>query len=93
MTFDWAIVNYLIQWLIIPLVGLIWNLVQKVDRLEKDSLRTITIVQEQEKYRIAQREGQDHNIEGLRKSLELVQLRLDDISKILARLQGQQDKN
>ena len=79
MTVEWEVLDKIIQWLIIPLVAVAYNLYQRVNSQEKEILRILTILEERERRRNEDRETELSANKSLKESIDKLSAKLDDI--------------
>ena len=79
MTVEWEVLDKIIQWLIIPLVVVAYNLYQRVNSQEKEILRILTILEERERRRNEDRETELSANKSLKESIDKLSAKLDDI--------------
>ena len=79
MIVEWETLDKIIQWLIIPVVAVAYNLYQRVNSQEKEILRILTILEERERRRNEDRETELSANRSLKESIDKLSSKLDDI--------------
>ena len=79
MILEWETLDKIIQWLIIPVVAVAYNLYQRVNSQEKEILRILTILEERERRRNEDRETELSANKALKESIDKLNTKLDDM--------------
>ena len=79
MIVEWETLDKIIQWLIIPVVAVAYNLYQRVNSQEKEILRILTILEERERRRNEDRETELSANKALKESIDKLNTKLDDM--------------
>lgn len=86
MTLDWQFINALIQWLIIPMVVMIWRGNERINTFERDLLRVVTIIGEQDKARTLVRQHEADAVMRLEAAIAKQATAIDKLNERLDRI-------
>lgn len=89
MSIDWEFARGVLELFILPALVWLWQQDRRIGGAEREILRLLTMLEEREKTRLSLREMETDAIERLQASIESLHQRLDDLGKIIARMQGE----
>lgn len=75
----WMLVDRLMQWLILPAVGVLWAMNGRVSKQEKEILRILTILEERNHRRDEDREDTSKIFARLYEAIESLSTKIDKI--------------
>lgn len=79
MMVDWDTLDKIVQWLILPIIAIAYNLYQRVNSQEKEILRILTILEERERRRNEDRETELSANKALKEAIDKLNSKIDDI--------------
>ena len=98
MPVDWAWINAIVQWLVLPMLAVIWTHEKRLNGNDREILRLLTVLEEREKLRAVARENEhetnkrlDHALEMQAEAINKLNDRLDELAKIIVRIQGMEE--
>lgn len=93
MQIDWTILNSIVQWLVLPMIAVIWKIYEKTFQHDRDLTRLLTMFEEREKARLDIRIAEASAIDELKRAIENMNGKLEELSKSIARMQGHVNKS
>jgi hypothetical protein len=81
--FDWTHINAMIQWLVAPIIAVLWRHNDRLASTEKELTRLVTIIEQQEIARVELRKLEVETLQRLAAGIEKLDARIDALAKEL----------
>lgn len=76
----WMVMDRVMQWLILPALGVIWAINTRIGKHEKEILRIMTILEERNRRREEDREDVSATFKQLREAITALAEKIDNLA-------------